>query len=236
MDGLTPEELSGLASMQLHSLEVSKTPVTAFDVAIKSYVDSKYGDAVTAAQQSITDLINGAPAQLDTLKEISSALGDNANLSGVLVASIASVQSSVTAEAVARATAIQEQANIVNINISSESDRRQLAEGVIVSSIDAEKVLRNNLQVSTDNAINNEVTERVNAIGTLSQNKMDVSPNFTSGGSEGYPKVSEASYLYIGDCWRIRANNLGVAKRLEFQYSPDGLDENFKTAVPFIRA
>ena len=101
----------------------------------------------------------------------------------------------------------------------------------------AEKVVRDAYRESDTNEykalINDESEARVAAVGILAQNKMDNSPNFSSGGSEGNPKVTEGSYMYIGDSWRIYANNAGSKKKLEFQYASDGV--NFKVAVPFIR-
>lgn len=218
MENLSNEEINALADMQLKSLEVSKSPVSPFDVAIKSYVDSRYSEAVQESKTALSALVDGAPEQLNTLKEISTALGDNANLSGVLVSSIASVQSAVTAEAATRASAITSEVSDRNTAIAVETAARVASEQNIVASISA------------------ETEARVLDIGTLAQHKFDVSP-FYSGGSEAPFKITESSYLYIGDLWRLRANNIvGGPKRLEFQYSPDGLEENFKTAVPFIRA
>ena len=252
MENLTAQEIADLASLQLLSLEVHKTPLTPFDVAIKSYVDSKYNDAVAAASAGITALIDGAPAQLDTLKEISTSLNNNADLAGVLVSSISSVSSSVTAEAVARAEAVQSLSNAVDVEkalrdsyrssdsteykglVTSEAGYRAQDVNALRSEIAIESVARVLAEGVISSSVDTERDERVVAIGELSQNKMDVSPNFTSGGSESYPKAS--SYLYIGDLWRIAANTSGAAKRLEFQYSASGLDEDFKTAVPFIRA
>lgn len=51
--------------------------------------------AQTYANQKIEDLVNAAPATLDTLKEIADALGNDANLSATLTASIAATQAEV---------------------------------------------------------------------------------------------------------------------------------------------
>lgn len=252
MENMTSQEIADLASMQLNSLEVHKTPLTPFDVAIKSYVDSKYTEAVAAASAGITALIDGAPAQLDTLKEISTSLNNNADLAGVLVSSISSVSSSVTAEAVARAEAVQSLSNAVDAEktlrndyrladsteykglVNAESGYRAQDVNILRGEIASESVLRVSAESLLSADITTERNERNTDVQSLAQSKMDVSPNFTSGGSESYPKAS--SYLYIGDLWRIAANTSGAAKRLEFQYSATGLDEDFKTAVPFIRA
>lgn len=217
MQFLTEAEVAALADMQLKSLEVSRTPVSAFDVAIKSYVDTRYNEAVSESKTAIAELVDNAPEQLNTLREISTALGNNADLSGVLLASISSVQASVTTEVANRVAAVSAEAADRNTAIGVETAARLASEQLIKTSV-------------TD-----ESAARVAAVNDLAQQKLDVSP-FYSGGSESPFKISESSYLYIGELWRIRANNAGAAKRLEFQYSPDGLEENFKTAVPFIRA
>lgn len=64
----------------------------------KSYVDSKVSTAVAA-------LVDSAPQALDTLKEIASALGNDANLASTLITSIGVVQASVTTEAGVRSSA-----------------------------------------------------------------------------------------------------------------------------------
>ena len=67
MDAGTTATVTGLA-----------TPVNASDAATKSYVDT-----------AITNLVDGAPASLDTLNEIAAALNDDANIAATLTASIA---------------------------------------------------------------------------------------------------------------------------------------------------
>lgn len=307
MKDMVPEDLDALASMQLASLEVHKTPTTDFDVAIKSYVDGKFSDATATATQAVTDLIAGAPAQLDTLKEIADALNNDANLATALTAQISANTTANTAEAVSRASAdvvldgkIDDEKtratsaeNLLSIHIQEEvlsrenavsfeakersdfnivldqkiSDEKTRAEGAEYSlstllqeevgmrqnAVSAESKSRADADVALDSKVSDEKTRAESAeyglstmlqeetsarqgdIQNLSMNKMDVSPYY-SGGSESHLKVSNDAYLYIGDLWRIRANTSGNAKRLEFQYSADGSEAGFKTAVPFIRA
>ena len=280
MDALSLADRDALGDMLLGSLEVRKTPVTQFDVAIKSYVDSKFDSAVASSTQAVTDLVAGAPGQLDTLKEISTALGDNANLASVLTTSIASVSSAVTAEAVSRAQAdvglTQTLNQHYNLIIQEQTDRAQnvaTLQGVMGqhwTEITQEQTTRQESDVQLQNQQNIDRNDRVSAtvalnyrvdveaqarfqadevlsrlvtdetkyreeaFTTLVTSKLDVSP-FYSGGSESHLKISTDAFLYIGDLWRIRANTAGVSKRLEFQYSPTGLEQDFKTAVPFIR-
>ena len=67
MDAGTSATITGLA-----------TPVNNSDAATKIYVDT-----------AISNLVDGAPANLDTLNEIAAALNDDANLAATLTASIA---------------------------------------------------------------------------------------------------------------------------------------------------
>ena len=100
--------------------------------------------------------------------------------------------------------------------------------------IRSEMELRTTAVYNVSTLLNEEVQQRTSDVQTLSMNKIDKSP-FYSGGSESHLKISTDAFLYIGDCWRIRANTAGTSKRLEFQYAASGLDADFKTAVPFIR-
>lgn len=55
---------------------------------VKTKVDSQVADAKSYADTKIAELVGGAPETLDTLKEISDALGADANLSATLTAEI----------------------------------------------------------------------------------------------------------------------------------------------------
>lgn len=55
-------------------------------------------EAKAYADQKITDLVGGAPEMLDTLKEISDALGSDANLASTLSAQISGIQSGLSQE------------------------------------------------------------------------------------------------------------------------------------------
>lgn len=56
---------------------------------VKVKVDGSIADAKSYADNKIAALVGGAPETLDTLKEISDALGADANLSATLTAQIA---------------------------------------------------------------------------------------------------------------------------------------------------
>lgn len=69
---------SDTADTMSQFLSLSKTPTSALHAANKAYVD-----------QEITDLLGGAPGNLDTLNELAAALNDDANLATTLASDIA---------------------------------------------------------------------------------------------------------------------------------------------------
>lgn len=78
-----------------------------------SYVNTQDGLTLDAAKlyadQKVSELVNGAPGVLDTLKEIADALGNDANLAGTLSGQIGAVQTGLANE-ISRATAAEAQA------------------------------------------------------------------------------------------------------------------------------
>jgi hypothetical protein len=123
MDSLTVEQKDDLASMMLQRLEVAKTPTSAYDVAIKSYVDSEILLVKSSATQSVTDLLDGAPDNLNTLREIAQALANDSNLASTLTNQISNVQTAVTSEATSRAASDA----TLNSKVESETVARIIA-------------------------------------------------------------------------------------------------------------
>lgn len=105
-----------------------------------TYVDSQ--DAATLqsgkdyTDQKITDLVNGAPAVLDTLKELADALGNDQNFAVSIANQIAGIESDIAAE-VARAEAAEGQ---IASDLAAEVVRATAAEGQIASDLAAEVV------------------------------------------------------------------------------------------------
>lgn len=99
------------------------------------------GDAATLSSANtytdgkITDLVNGAPAVLDTLKELADALGSDPNFATTVASQIAGVQTNLTAE-IARATAAE---TALQGEIDAEETRALAAEGVLAADIAAEE-------------------------------------------------------------------------------------------------
>jgi len=149
--------------------------------------------AKTYADGKIQALVNGAPAVLDTLKEIADALGNDANLASTISGQIASVQSGLTAE-VSRAQGAEAQAladakSYTDGKIATEQSARSsgddatlvsakaYADGIVSvkanksyvdSEILAEKTARESADSSMQSAINGEISRAQAAESALS--------------------------------------------------------------------
>ena len=179
MSTLSAEEKNGLADVQFKSLELFKTPVTDYDVTQKLYVDTKFSAAVTSSTAAVTALIDGAPQQLNTLKELSSALLDNANLGSVLTSQISSVSASVTAEAATRASTDASHLGYINRNydliVQEQTDRAQnvaslqTSIGQVFTALQDEGVVRQAGDVGLLNTINADRLTRASGDTALHQ-------------------------------------------------------------------
>jgi len=106
-------------------------------------------DAKAYADQKIADLVNSAPAVLDTLKELSDAIGGDQNFAATIAGQIGDVQDNVDAEE-ARALAAEQalQANITAeetarlAEVAAERARAEAAEAALSASISAESNAR----------------------------------------------------------------------------------------------
>ena len=63
--------------------------------------------------------------------------------------------------------------------------------------------------------------------------KLDKSDEYCKRNDDHF-QIKEMSYLYIGDAWRIAANNMGGQQKLQFEYSEDS-GVNWAIGIPFIR-
>jgi DNA-binding ferritin-like protein len=82
-------------------------PTEPQDAATKDYVDDK-----------VDDILNGAPAALDTLNELSNALGDDANFAATITAQLASISS---------AAAVAEMDAVVAANAAADATAKATA-------------------------------------------------------------------------------------------------------------
>ena len=314
------------ADLVVNSIEINKdyTTFTTKEGVTKQYVD-------TTVDSRISSLINGAPAVLDTLKELSDALASDPNFATTVASSVAGVQTNVNtldtrvtnlavehkaaldAEVLARqqlststdsrfvssnALIAQNTATITS-NYNTELSARTAADTALDQQIASEKVisaaavvqeatnrtaadtaleqkiasekavsaaavaqeaisrtaadtaLENKIadekkvsaaavaqeatvRLSGDDALNSKIDSVVSQVNANLSTKLAVSDNYSKR-VDGNFGVSEDSFLYIGDLWRIRANNsAGGPKKMQFEYSDDN-GVTFKLGVPFIR-
>jgi hypothetical protein len=126
-----------------------------------SYVNEKDEATLAAsklyADQRVSDLVNGAPEILDTLKEISDALGGDANLAGTLTGQISSVQSGLTSE-ISRATAAEIQ---VLSDSKAYTDQKVSDEASTRSAADDAKLVE--AKAYTDQKVSDEASARESA-------------------------------------------------------------------------
>ena len=238
-------------SAEYASLEVEKvvlhpigTPASD-DAVSKSYVDYHVSSEIAL-------LVDSAPGVLNTLKEIASALGNDANLAVTLA-------NSISAETTARTVAdLAQQATIDSLSSSSASLRTDLT---------SEIALRAGQKTSIDASIADEVSARTSAVSDLNFMLSEESSSHVSadtalgvrvddektraegveaghetritsvedtklnkaGGSMTGDLTIQDSYIYFGTAWRVKASADGT--RIEFQYKKT---DTWKLALPFI--
>jgi len=105
-------------------------------------VSGSVANALSVAEaytdQKISDLINGAPEALDTLKELADALGNDANLAATITTQLAGVSSDISAEASARTSADAS----LESSLSTEASARTAADASLASDISSEASAR----------------------------------------------------------------------------------------------
>ena len=220
------------------------------DAVSKTYVDAKVDTAISS-------LINSAPATLDTLKEIATALNNDANLATTLANSISS---EATSRAVAD-TLLSSQITALSTSsaaaLASETAARTAADATLTSALNAEVSLRSTQKTAIDASLAAEISARAAAdvalglrvddektraeaiesyhgeqLESLIQNKLEKAGDTITGdmlvASTG-SLVMEDSFLYFGANWRVKASSDG--SRIVFEYKKDNV---WKGAVPFI--
>lgn len=193
---MTAEEKLELGSMQLQRLELSSEPTEAYHAVIKSYVDSEVNKVSTSALKAVNDLIDSAPENLNTLREIAISLNNNSDLAGVLTSSIGNVQTAVTSEAVSRAEAVQElkdsasaesslrnqmrldDQQIVEMKIAAETSMRMESEQLLRSDLEYADQEEKDARTYAVNSLNNKITQeaenRASAISSEASTRASV--------------------------------------------------------------
>lgn len=130
--------MSNLFEINVDRVRLTQAPVDGNEATRKDYVDQK-----------ITDLVNGAPGILDTLKEISDALGNDANLAVSLT-------------------------NLINQSINTEQTARAIEDARLNNMIDGEATQRNFICkglasdiTNVGNALSSEVSRATASEATL---------------------------------------------------------------------
>ena len=227
-------------SAEYASLEVEKvvlhpigTPASD-DAVSKSYVDYHVSSEIAL-------LVDSAPGVLNTLKEIASALGNDANLAVTLA-------NSISAETTARTLAdIAQQFTIDGLSASSTSLRTDLTSEItlragekiaIDSSISGVNFMlqeESGTRVSADTALESKISDEKSRAedveGTHDSRLTSVENDKLNkaGGSMTGDLTIQDSYIYFGTAWRVKASADGT--RIEFQYKKT---DTWKLALPFI--
>ena len=103
------------------------TPLQNTDAANKLYVDTAIQGTAAAAALAVTNLIDSAPAALNTLNELAAALGDDAAFSVTVTNSLTANSTAITSEATtARAAEL-----VLRNDLTSEATTARAAELVL---------------------------------------------------------------------------------------------------------
>jgi len=129
------------------------------DLDISTAVDSANG----YTDQKIADLVDTAPALLNTLNELAAAIGDDENFVTTVTNSVATVQTNLDTES-ARAQAAEIS---LGGQIASESVRAQAAEGVLTADLAAEVARATAAEGALAADLASEVSRAVAAEGAL---------------------------------------------------------------------
>ena len=140
------------------------------EVAVSSYVDSLMAQEVidrnSAINQAITDLINGAPQALDTLKELADALGNDGDAIASLISQLAQEvtdrQADVDAEE-SRAMLVEQGLNTRLTQAESDIDSLESRMSTAESDIDAEE----SRAMLVEQGLNTRVTQAESDIDSL---------------------------------------------------------------------
>lgn len=152
--------------------------------SMKSYIDAQdlgvSGSLKGYVDQKISDLVNGAPAVLDTLKEIADSLNNSGSLATTLAGQIAQVQtnldsvsSSLTQEVADRIADVDaEEARAMGVEatlttaISAEQTRAEGVEADLAIDIAAEQTRAEGVEAGLQDQIDAEVSARTSADST----------------------------------------------------------------------
>ena len=213
------------------------TARAAADVSLQTNIDAEAatrGAADTALQTNIDDEAATRGAADTTLQ---TNIDDEAATRG---AADTALQTNIDAEAATRDAAD----TALQTNIDAEAATRGAADTTLQTNIDDEAATRGAADTALQVNIDAEATTRAAADAALQTNidtsynslntaKLDKSDEYCKRDDDHF-QIKEMSYLYIGDAWRIAANNMGGQQKLQFEYSEDS-GVTWAIGIPFIR-
>ena len=229
-------QISNLSQTSTTNLNNEAAARAAADSTLQSNIDSEAADRA-AADSTLQDNIDSEEAARTAAD---STLQSNIDSEATARTDADStLQSNIDSEATARTAAD----STLQSNIDSEAADRAAADSTLQDNIDSEEAARtaadSTLQSNIDSeaaqrllADNNEATTRADADNALDVAKLDKSDRYSKR-FDGHFALATDSYLYIGDAWRITASNIGQTKKLQIEYTEDGL--NWNVGIPFIR-
>lgn len=237
-------------SQTLHNLNLQNDASTGDHAVRLSQLQTRENQLQSALQtyadDKITDLVDGAPGTLDTLNEIAAALADDNNLATTLSGNITDLRTSLEAADGLIRSEFAAADNLLraelNGNISTASGFLTQADATLQSNISAEAGLRQTADTTLQDNIDAEAGLREEAVTRL-EGDIAQKINSADGVATGVLKtddvaVSNTSYVYIGDKWRIKAEADG--SQLNFEYAPNGTGAlntslaDWRIAIPFI--
>jgi hypothetical protein len=223
--------MSNLIDLQTNSVTIAKDPTTFTDTDAvnKLFVDTQ-----------ITNLIDTAPASLDTLNELAAAINDDPNFHTTVTTSISTAEAARIAEDIAINSRLDTVNSTLGSDNTTETAARIAQDNALTTLLNQEIALRTarateltnakdastSFRTAADTALNTRVDDeeaaRAAADTALDVAKIDKSTKYLKRGDANFA-IKDDAYLYIGEHWRISANNLGANKKLEIEYSADGI-------------
>lgn len=151
-------------SLQRKRVLVYDLPDATGSASNKDYVDSVSSDTLDLAKQytdtEIAKLVNSAPAVLDTLGELSAALGADPNFATTIAGQIGDINSDINALD-NRVTDLETDTGDIDSNLTALTNRVSTAENKITS-IETELPLKANISSLADVATSGSYTDLIN--------------------------------------------------------------------------
>ena len=226
-------------SQTLDSLNLNSDAVLANQAVRLSQISSLETSLQGYADQVKSDLLGNAPIEaLNTLQEIATALGNDDDLAGTITTNIATTKSELEAADTALGERITSEVTIQNQALSDESTARSTAVSTLTTNIATTKSELEAADTALDDRIDTEAASRAQDVNWLTDSKISKN-NGTSTGVLATENIAVGahSYIYIGERWRIKANDNG--SQLIFEYAalgvgPETMDALWEVAIPFI--